>query len=105
MSKDKRFFIEGIDLEGLQQIMDKSYLKAMEQIKEEIQSSIDPYAHIPEKLSTTEVKKYFSLSPYKLNQLSKQGILNRINIGFGDSKPTWKYYKSELIEYVNSQKK
>ena len=62
MSKDKRFFIEGIDLEGLQQIMDKSYLKAMEQIKEEIQSSIDPYAHIPEKLSTTEVKKYFSLS-------------------------------------------
>ena len=95
MSKDKRFFIEGIDLEGLQQIMDKSYLKAMEQIKEEIQSSIDPYAHIPEKLSTTEVKKYFSL--VKVSIILFYSRKHSISCNFNHLKmPNKKRYHKEL---------
>lgn len=100
---NKKILIEGTDLEGLQQIIRQVVSEAF---TKHLDNSVDHYKDIPQQLSTTEVKKYFGITQHRLTQLKECGILNPINIGSkGAKRPTYKYLKSELIEYMESQKK
>jgi hypothetical protein len=99
----KKILIEGIDAEGLKQIVRQVVSEAF---IEHLDNSVDHYKDIPQQLSTTEVKKYFGITHHRLTQLKETGVLNPINIGSkGAKRPTYKYLKSELIEYMESQKK
>lgn len=102
----KRIELENIDKSELIEIIKKEVAPLVaEAVKEEIKSSFDQYANVPDELSSSEVKKYFNLTKYKINQAVKLNLITRKNIGWGEKKCTYRYFKDELIDYVNKSKK
>lgn len=99
---DKKILIEGVDTHDLKQILKEVVDQAL---KKHLVDKNDQYRHIPEQLSTKQVQKYFGITQHRIIQLRNLEILNPINIGSqGSKRPTYKYLKSEVIDYIDRQR-
>lgn len=96
---NKKILIEGIDAADLKKILQDV---VSEELSKHLDNAADHFKDIPHELSTAEVKKYFGITQHRLTQLREFNILNPINIGGKNAKrPTYKYLKVELINYLN----
>lgn len=101
----KKLLVDNIDAEDLMKMINEKLTPVIiEEVSKKINAKIDPYANIPDELSAIQVKSFFNISQYKINQAVECGLLSRKNIGKGNQKPTWRYFKDELINYVNKSR-